>query len=74
VFLWALFVQVALPTPLAIRGLLALCQDMAELLALLTLCQVILGSVCFHLVIEVTYFEYLSVLGTVTKNNGTFTT
>jgi hypothetical protein len=53
--------QVAPPTPQAARGLPAVRLDMAELLAVVTLCQASLGSVCLHLdnnVAQIGQFEY----------------
>jgi hypothetical protein len=53
--------QVAPPTPQAARGFLAVRPDMAELLAVVTLCQASLSSVCLQLdnnVAQIGYYEY----------------
>jgi hypothetical protein len=47
-FLRALLVQVTAPTPQAAGRLLAVCRDMARLLAIMALPKTILSSICLY--------------------------
>jgi hypothetical protein len=64
--LWALLVQVAAPAPQTMWRLFAIGPDVTELLAVVTLRQSALGSVCLHLdgnVAEAWQMEYFQKLG-----------
>jgi hypothetical protein len=66
-FLGALLVQVTAPAPQAARRLLAVCPDLAELLAVLALRKTILSSRCSYRLRPLVSFFFRSFVGRACK-------